>query len=699
MPADLLFELGSEELPASFLAPALESIKRTFEAAAKDARLNHGAIRTLGTPRRLALYVSDVADKSPDENKEVTGPSAKAGFGPDGAPTQAATKFAASLGLTPDKLLKIQTPKGEYLGAKVFEAGKPAKDLLPAILGKVAHAIDFRKSMRWGDVDLAYGRPLHWMLALLGSAPLDVVFADVKSGTVTYGHRFLAPAAITIKSPPEWEPALEKAHVIADIGKRRAMTKERVLAAAAKAGGALLEDEALLDQVTNLVELPNPVVGTFDVRHLDLPPEVLVQEMKSHQRYFSLTDGKGKLLPKFIAVSNTPVKSEAVSVRGYERVLRSRLSDGRFFFDEDRKVKLYDRVEKLGRVVWQRELGTYAEKVERIRAQAIWFAEAAGKKALANTVDRAATLCKADLVTGMVGEFPELQGVMGREYALASGETPEVALAIFEHYLPRNAGDALPTADAGAFLGLADRLDSLCGIFAIGKKPTGAADPFGLRRATLAFINITLARGYRFSLSGAIDHALGQLAPKLAGLKKKQGEPEPRDQVLEFFRGRLKALWEEQHRADVVDAVLAAGFDDLVAAQRRMDAMAKQVGQADFAPLAATFKRVANIVEKQAKDVARGPVDPARLSDAAEKALHEQVILVKEKVLDAVKADDYALALSRVVGLKAPVDTFFEKVMVMSDDKAVRENRVRLLMDIGGLFAHVADFSRLQSEA
>jgi glycyl-tRNA synthetase beta chain len=288
---------------------------------------------------------------------------------------------------------------------------------------------------------------------------------------------------------------------------------------------------------------------------------------------------------------------------------------------------------------------------------------------------------------------------MGREYALASGETPEVATAIFEHYLPRNAGDGLPTQDAGALLGLADRLDSLCGIFAIGKKPTGAADPFGLRRATLGFINITLSRGYRFSLSGAVDHALGQLAPKLANVKRKDGEPPVREQVLDFFRARLKALWEEQHRGDVVEAVLSAGFDDLVAAQRRMDAMAKQVGQADFAPLAATFKRVANIVEKQAKDVKPGLVDINWLSLTEEKDLHRAIAAVKDEVLTAVKGDDYGRALAKMVTLKAPVDTFFDKVMVIVDDKAVRENRVRLLMDIGGLFAQVADFSRLQSEA
>jgi glycyl-tRNA synthetase beta chain len=440
------------------------------------------------------------------------------------------------------------------------------------------------------------------------------------------------------------------------------------------------------------------VVGSFDERHLDLPREVLIQEMKSHQRYFSLVDDQGTLLPRFIAVSNTPVRDEKLALRGYERVLRARLADGRFFFDEDKKVSLQERVPRLERVVFQQKLGTYAEKVTRFRLLADWLARATGHADLVPNIERAATLAKADLVTGMVGEFPELQGVMGREYAKASGENAEVALAIFEHYLPRNSQDALPTRDLGAMVGIADRLDTLCGIFAIGKGPSGAADPFGLRRACLAVINIVLGRGYRFSLAGAVDEALAHLDPKIRDLKRKPNEPTPREQVLDFFRGRLKALWTESHRTDVVEAVLSAGYDDLVAAQKRVEALSGIVGRPDFAPLAIAFKRVVNIVEKQGKDVAAGPADPCRFTDEAEKQLHQAFTGAAQKVEKLVRADDYAGALREITGLKPAVDTFFDKVMVMAEDAAVRENRVRLLVEIGTLFGKIADFSRIQAE-
>jgi glycyl-tRNA synthetase beta chain len=426
-------------------------------------------------------------------------------------------------------------------------------------------------------------------------------------------------------------------------------------------------------------------VGTFDERHLDLPAEVLVQEMKSHQRYFSLSDEKGKLLPKFIAVSNTPVRDEKLSLRGYERVLRSRLADGRFFFDEDRKTPLVERVPKLARVVWQGQLGSYAEKVDRFRALAVFLAEQTGKKEHRSTIEQAATLAKADLVTSMVGEFPELQGVMGREYARASGEPEAVALAIFEHYLPRNANDSLPTQDPGALIGLADRLDSLCGIFAIGKAPTGAADPFGLRRACLAIIHIVLGRGYRFSLSAAVDEALKLLEPKIASLKRKPGELPPREQVLEFFRGRLKALWSEGHRTDVVEAVLSVGFDDVVAARKRLEALGGLVGRADFTPLAVAFKRVVNIVEKQGKDVAKGHTRPEKFREEPERNLHAAFTQASARVAEYVKTDDFSGALKEITSLKPAVDTFFDKVIVMAEDKELRENRVRFLVEIGFL--------------
>jgi glycyl-tRNA synthetase beta chain len=696
---DLLLEVGAEEIPASFIVPALEDLERILTGKMAEARLKHGEVRTFGTPRRLAVWVRDVADAGEDVTTERLGPSVKAAFDKEGKPTVAATKFAESLKVPVSELGRTQTAKGEYLSAKVQEKGRPAQEILAEALHAAVHGINFRKSMRWGDVDMAFARPVQWLVALLGEGVLPVVFGDVKSGRTTYGHRFLAPGPIELARPADYEAALEKAHVVADISRRRALLLEKVRAAAQGTGGKLLEDEALVDQVTNLVELPSPVVGTFEERHLELPPEVLVQEMKSHQRYFSLTDEKGKLLPKFIAVSNTPVRDEKLSLRGYERVLRARLADGRFFFDEDRKTPLVERVPKLARVVWQGQLGSYAEKVDRFRALAVWLAERAGKGSERSTIEQAATLAKADLVTGMVGEFPELQGVMGREYARASGEPEAVALAIFEHYLPRNANDSLPTQDAGALIGLADRLDTLCGIFAIGKAPTGAADPFGLRRACLAIIHIVLGRGYRFPLSGAVDEALKLLEPKIANVKRKPGEPAPREQVLEFFRGRLKALWSESYRTDVVEAVLAAGFDDLVAARKRLEALSGLVGRADFTPLAVAFKRVVNIVEKQGRDVAKGQTNPEKFRDEPERNLHTAFTQARNRVAEYLKADDFSGALKEITGLKPAVDTFFDKVTVMADDQELRENRVRFLVEIGALFNQVADFSKIQAEA
>jgi glycyl-tRNA synthetase beta chain len=696
---DLLLEVGAEEIPASFILPALEDLKRILTERMGAARLKHGELRTYGTPRRLAVWVKDIADSGEDVTSEKLGPSVKAAFDKDGKPTVAATKFAESLKVPVSELGRSQTPKGEYLSAKVQEMGRPAQEILAEALHAAVHGINFRKSMRWGDVDMAFARPVQWLVALLGTDVLPVVFGDVKSGRTTHGHRFLAPGPIELARPADYEAALEKAHVVADVAKRRAMLLEKVNAVAKGTGGQLLEDESLVEQVTNLVELPSPVVGSFDERHLDLPAEVLVQEMKSHQRYFSLTDAKGKLLPRFIAVSNTPVRDEKLSLRGYERVLRSRLADGRFFFDEDRKAPLETRVEKLARVVWQGQLGSYAEKVERFRTLGVWLAEQSGKAQHRATIERAATLAKADLVTGMVGEFPELQGVMGREYARAGGEPEAVALAIFEHYLPRNANDSLPTQDAGAFIGLADRLDTLCGIFAIGKGPTGAADPFGLRRACLAIINIVLERGYRFSMSAAVDQALKLLEPKIANLKRKPGEAAPREQVLEFFRGRLKSLWSESYRTDVVEAVLAVGFDDMVAARKRLEALSGLVGRADFTPLAVAFKRVVNIVEKQGKDVAKGQTNPEKFRDEPERNLHTAFTQARGKVAEYLKTDDFSGALKEITSLKPAVDTFFDKVTVMAEDKDLRENRVRFLVEIGTLFNQVADFSKIQAEA
>jgi glycyl-tRNA synthetase beta chain len=696
--ADLLFELGSEELPARFVVPAVQELERLFIDHAQQIRLRHGAILRFGTPRRLALLVRNVVDRTEDLVSEVLGPSVKAAYEADGTPKKPATKFAESVGMPVEKLKRVTTPKGEYLAADVEEKGRRAMELLPDVLSMCVKKLSFPKSMRWGDVDATFGRPLQWIVALFGSEVVPVVYSDVKSSRQTRGHRFLSSGVITLQAPDEYESVLEKARVIVSIEKRRFMLVERLNAAAQKALGTLIADEALVDQVVNLVELPNPVVGTFEERHLDLPSEVLIQEMKSHQRYFSLVDSSGRLLPRFLAVSNTPVKDEALSVRGYERVLRARLTDGRFFFDEDKKAPLQDRRPKLAKRNWVQGLGNMAEKSDRMAALALFLAERTGRKGERGTIERAALLAKCDLETGMVGEFPELQGVMGREYALCAQEPAEVALAIFEHYLPRSAADAMPTHDAGALLGLADRFDSLCGLFAAGKKPTGAKDEFALRRAAIAIVNIVIARGYRFSLSEAVEHSLRLLEPVLANLKKKPGERPVKDQVLEFLQDRLRPLWAEQQRPDIIEAVLAAGADDLVAVKKRVEALSAYVGRDDFPKLAFTFKRVANIVDKQGKDVVAGPVEASRLVDEAEKALGREVARVREGFQASLRADDFSAALRSVVSLKPFVDAFFDEVMVMAPDQALRENRVRLLMEIGRFFGAVADFSKIQSE-
>jgi glycyl-tRNA synthetase beta chain len=712
--SDVLLELGSEELPARFVNPASLALRDTIVALLAEARLSHGEPQSFGTPRRLALVIPDVAERQPDLEREVLGPPAKAAFDADGKPRPAAEGFAKSQGVELSALTRVTTPKGEYIAAHVHEAGKPAADVLPALLEAAIGKLTFPKAMRWGDETATWARPLQWICALHGGSRLHLRYGDVESGALTRGHRFLAPTPFKLGAPGVYAERLLEAKVIADFGERKKRVLELAEVAAKRAGGALLHDADLLDEVANLVEWPTAVLGGFDPKHLTLPREVLISEMKGHQRYFVVANGKGDLLPSFVAISATPVKDPEVARHGYERVLRARLADARFFFDEDRKVKLADRVPALGTVVFQQKLGTSLEKVERFTALAAWLGERlAIPVAQLRHTERAAHLCKADLTTGMVGEFPELQGVMGREYAKASGEPPEVAQAILEHYLPRFSGDRLPSGEVGAIVGIADRLDTLCGLFGIGKPPSGAADPFGLRRACLGVINVVLARGDRFSLGGAVDKSLELLAPKLT-LKP----AEARAQILDFFRGRLKALWSEEHAPDLVEAILAAGFDDLWAAGKRLEALAAIRDQPDFLPLAAAFKRAVNILEKSGEkneEVAKalaapapsssgeknGPLDRVteeKLAEPAELALYRAALAARQKTDQSLAKNDYAKVLEAVTALKPAIDLFFDKVLVMADDRAVRDNRLRLLLGVRELFGTVADLSQIQLE-
>lgn len=695
MAKDLLLEIGTEELPAAFVPPALADLESGTRTALEDARLSHGALHVYGTPRRLAVLVEQLAARQPDLSRQVTGPPARAAFDAEGKPTKAAEGFARGQGVAVESLEVVETPKGPYVAAQVEEKGRGADEILPELLAGVVRGLPFRKSMRWGSVDVTFARPVHWMCALLGGKGLSFTFGDVESGKKTRGHRFLAPAEISLRSPGQYLEKLEAARVLVDPARRREAVLTQAEAAVREMNPAwrLRDDPALVDEVTNLVELPVAVLGGFDPSHLELPPEVLVSEMRHHQRYFSVEDAKtGRLVPYFVAVSNTPVKDPAVSRRGYERVLAARLADARYFYEHDRKRRLEDRTTDLERVVFQQKLGTVAEKVERVRALALWLASRLDLDASQPTIGRTATLAKADLTTGMVGEFPDLQGTMGRYYAAADGEDPKVALGIEEHYLPRNAGDRLPEGDEGALVGLADRIDTLVGIFGIGKPPSGAADPFGLRRATLGAVNIVLARGYRFSLSALLDQALDLLVPKLT-----LSAQDTKAAVLDFFRGRLKNLWAENHPVDVVEAVLSAGFDDLLGARERVDALSRMKAAPDFAPLAEAFTRAANIVAK-APTVEARDVEPDLFEDESERVLWKKGMSIHEKVEQALAEHDYGAALAEMATLKAPVAAFFDAVLVMAEEARVRDNRLLLLSGIADLFGGIADFSKIQTE-
>jgi glycyl-tRNA synthetase beta chain len=704
---ELVFEIGCEELPAGFLKPALEWMAAEMNRGLDDARLNgegegeRANIAEYATPRRLALVVTAIADRAPDVKRTVQGPPAKAAF-QDGKPTKAAEGFARKLNL-PVSSLRVE---GDRVVVDQEVRGQSAAEALPPLLERIIRGIPFKKSMRWDSLDKdAFARPVHWVAAMLDGKPLPVSFADVQSGTTTRGHRFAAPKEFRLPAAKNYVAELREAHVLADWAERKKRISEEVQRAAKEAHGEPLPDDDLLETVTGLVEEPFAVLGQFEASFLELPPEVLVSEMRGHQKYFAVRDPKTqRLLPAFVAVSNTRVADPAVSRRGYERVLRARLSDGKFFYDEDRKQKLAARVERLGRRTFMDKLGTELERVERLRELSLWLHGVTGKGEPA-VLRRAAELCKADLTTGMVGEFPELQGVMGRVYAQHDGEPSEVAEAIFEHYLPRGAEEKLPRTDGGALLGMADRLDLLAGVFGIGKEPSGTADPYGLRRAAVGLIRIVLARRYRLDLREAIAQA-----QKLHGGQRDRGannrasqDPQLVDKVWAFLQGRLEALFRERAAPDSVQAVLHTGSADVVALEQRLSALTqvRERNRAGFEATAATFKRIGNILA-QARDKGFSSMrfDPAavRRDEPAEGALAQALERSGEKVRAALEEENFLAAYAVLAELRPAVDAFFDAVLVMHKDDRVRDNRLALLRSLQELFSPLADFARLQVE-
>ena len=686
MSAELFLEIGTEEIPAGFLRPAMNDLERLLRKELDTARIAYGEVRTLATPRRLAISIAAVASEQERQELTLSGPSVKVAFDADGNPTKAALGFARSNGVEVSELSTMETDKGSYLFLSKVIEGRPTAGLLPEVLPRVIGNIPFRKSMRWKDLDTRFARPIHWIVALFGGEVVSFPYGNLQSGNVSRGHRFMAPQEFTVSGLDSYLEQTRKHFVLPDPAERRQLIAAGVEKLAKESGGVLNPDDELLDEVSCLVEDPTPLCGSFEDKYLELPRELLITSMREHQRYFTVEDAAGKLLPRFITVSNTRPEDPAVVVRGNERVLRARLSDAMFFWNEDQKVKLESRLEALKNVVYQAKLGTSYEKVMRFRQLAVELADQLAP-ADRDLTDRAALLAKCDLETGMVYEFPELQGVMGREYARLEGEDLRIAKAIHEHYLPVQAGGDLPTDDVGAFVSLADKVDTICGCFGVGLIPTGTADPYALRRSAIGVLNIILDRGYRISLPELIGRSVALLEPKL-----NRPAAEVAADVVEFVRLRFfNLLTGQDYPQDVVDAVLSASFDDVVDALARVKALTALKGQDDFEPLAVAFKRVVNII----KGGVPAAINPSLFENDCESKLHAAQQKVAGDVKTAVTNGDYAGALRAIAGLRPEVDSFFDGVMVMAKDEQVKTNRLALLTAVASLFGGIADFAKI----
>jgi glycyl-tRNA synthetase beta chain len=693
MGSEFLLEIGTEEIPARFIPPVLEEMAAAFRKKLTQERLDVGEIVTWGTPRRLALVAKDMAAMQAEVSQEIIGPPKAVAYGADGQPTKALEGFARAQGVAVADLSEVETPRGVYLAVKRLTPGQPTAERLKEILPEFILSLSFPKSMRWGSIKITFARPIHWILARFAGQVVSFPLGDVVSGGITYGHRFLGPEPLEVADAASYVTALKAAHVIVNPAERGTRLEADLNEAAAKAGGTVVPNPGLLEENTFLVESPSVVCGNFEERFLELPDEVLITSMREHQRYFSLRGKDGKLLPHFIAVNNTLTRNPDVVRQGHEKVLRARLSDAMYFYQVDKKIPLGDRVEELKGVVFHSALGTSYEKMERFRTLAgyllkhITAEEEQFLKFNPEFVSLAATLSKADIVTEMVGEFPSLQGAMGRQYGKLSGEAPEVAEALFSHYLPRHADDLLPEDAVGTLVGLADRFDTICGIFGVGLSPTGTADPYGLRRHALAVIRILRQHRLHLDLTAAVMAGLDLLKGHIS-----RSPEETALEVLDFFQTRLQhLLLSEGYDNETVAAVLASGGRDVVEAADKVKALEEIRQSTDFPALAMAFKRVINI--SQGAEAAA--VDALLFEYPEEKVLLEATILMESEVAAALDRRDYSKACRALAKLKGPVDGFFENVLVMAEDPRIKKNRLGLLARISQTFLQMADFSKI----
>jgi len=693
----LLLEIGTEEIPAGYILPALEALSVTLLKKLTEARIEHGSSHIYGTPRRLTVKVENVAPKQQSVKSEVIGPPAKIGFDENGKPTMAAQKFAEKVGVPVNKLAVKETPKGAYLTAQIRQRGLTTQTLLKEILAPVILATPFPKKMRWADLDIEFARPIHTILALLGKSVISFKLGNLKSGRYTCGHSFMAPAKIKLDSTDEYLAKLRAAHVVADMEERKKILEERIAGVARELGGRILPDEELVDINNNLVEYPIAVAGKFDTEFLEVPDEVLINVMREHQKYFAVVDSNHNLMPCFIAVNNTAARDLALSAAGHERVIRARLADAQFFYQGDLEVTNDERVEKLKRVLFQAELGTVFEKSGRVAKIAEVLAASTQKgDDLKKQVSRAARLSKSDLVSQVVGEFPKLQGVMGRIYAEIAGEPPAVAAAIEEHYRPLYSGAPLPATLVGAIVSIADKMDSICGCFSVGLIPTGASDPYALRRQGIGIVQIMTDKGLSFPLRELIRSSVEQFGDK--------GTPEIDDlveKVITFLQNRIAHLLaEEGFSKDVIAAIVSVSVDDVPNVRKRVKALESLKARPDFEPLAVGFKRVVNIIRKSGQVEKEGQlqaVDTQLFEHESEGALFEEFKSAEQKVSDAMEKKSFDRALVEIASLRDAVDRFFEGVMVMAEDSGVRRNRLALLGHIAALFGKFADFSKLST--
>jgi len=693
----LLLEIGTEEIPAGYIVPALEALSATLSKKLTEARIGHGASQIYGTPRRLTIMVGDLAPKQQSVKNEVIGPPAKIGFDENGKPTMAARKFAEKIGVPLSQLVVKDTPKGAYLSAEKRERGQATQTLLKEILPRVILATPFPKKMRWADLDIEFARPIHSIVALLGKSVVSFKLGNLKSGRYTSGHSFMAPAKIKLNHTGEYLEKLRAAHVVADMAERKIILEERIDSVARELGGRILPDEELVDINNNLVEYPIPVAGKFDTEFLEVPDEVLINAMREHQKYFAVVDRNNQLMPCFIAVNNTAARDLSLSATGHERVIRARLADAQFFYQGDLEVTNDDRVEKLKRVLFQAELGTVFEKSERVAKIAELLAASIHKgDDLINQVLRAARLSKSDLVSQVVGEFPKLQGIMGRIYAGLAGEPADVAAAIEEHYRPVYSGAPLPETLVGAILSVADKMDSICGCFSVGLIPTGASDPYALRRQGIGIIQIMIDKGLSFALRELIRCSIEQFGDNDAAESNELIE-----KVYTFLQNRISHLLaEDGFSKDVIAAVVSVSGDDVPNVRNRVKALESLKARPDFEPLAVGFKRVVNIIKKSGQPAAGATldaVDPQLFEHESEGALFEEFKAVDQRVSEAMEKEFFDRALVEIASLRDTVDRFFDGVMVMAEDTGIRRNRLALLGHIAALFGKLADFSKLST--